>query len=409
MSADATVCPGSADGRLTVDFDHHSPKVGPDPYPVYEELREKCPVAWSEHHGGFWVLTDYENVLAATENDDVFHSAPGNVIPLVPYGIRNVPIDTDSPETQEYRAILLKAYSPRSIERLTPRIVEVADQLIDAFIETGSCDLVNDFAKPLPGKIVLELLGLSEYDYSYYVDRIYHIIHASTTDPDGAVKGGNELATTVANEIADRREHGFRDDQLSMIMQASIFGKPLSDVDVTSYVLMMLFGGLDTSTAALANSMITLDEDRALRQRLIDHPEDLRKAVEELLRYQAPVGGLGRTISRDIEMNGQQLKAGDRALLVWASANRDSTVFDNPDAVNIDRNPNRHLSFGVGLHRCLGSNLGRAMFRIMLERVLARIPDYRLAADPEQYRYDDASSAYTLTQLPATFSPAAKI
>lgn len=392
-----------ADGRVSVDFDHHSPVIAPDPYPTYAELRDKCPVAWSNEHGGFWVLTDYASVYAASRDDKTFCSAPSVALPPVPYGIRNIPIDTDNPETEQLRKILLREYTPRAVERLEPDIVALADELIDGFIAAGSCDLVTDLAMPLPARLILRLIGVDDADWDWYVERIHTIVHGMTGE--AAVTAGFEMAARVAEIMQQRRDAGDFSGHLGLLMSAKINGEPLGDADVLSYMMLLLFGGLDTTTASTANALLLLDNNPDLRAELVAHPKKFPRAVEEFLRFDAPVQALGRTVSHDVELGGQQLRAGERALLVWASANRDPSEFTDPDKIDFDRNPNRHLSFGVGLHRCLGSNLGRAMFRVMLERVLVRIPDYRVVGDATRYRYSDAAIVYALHHLPVEFTP----
>jgi hypothetical protein len=393
--------------EVTVEFDHHAAELARDPYPTYQRLREESPVAWSPAYGGFWALSDYPTVHAASRDDDAFRSTPGVGIPLQPYGIQNIPIDTDSPQTQQYRATLLRAYSPASVTRLTPKVTAIADELLDTFADAGRADLVREYAMPLPARMILGLLGLPETDWLWWVERTHTVVHDITHNPDAAIAAGMEMAEAVAHALAERRTDGYRDDQISLIMQGTVDGRALTEQELISYVLLMIFGGSDTTTGATANALMALDRDRALRRRLIDRPADLPKAVEEFLRHQAPVQALARTLSRDVRIGDQVLRAGDRALLIWAAANRDPNVFERPDQVDIDRFPNRHLSFGVGLHRCLGSTLGRMMLRVMLERLLATIPDYQLGKDPEQYRFADASVIYSARGLPATFTPRA--
>jgi cytochrome P450 len=392
------------DGRCPVDFDHHSPAIAANPYPAYAKLRESCPVAWSEEHGGYWVLTDYASVYKASQDDATFLSGPCVALPELPYAIRNVPIDTDSPETEQLRAILLPSYTPGAVKKLEPEIAALADELIDEFIGRGTADLVTEFSMPLPARIVMRLIGIDDENWRWYVDRIHGIIHGMTNDPEGVMELGFELAGRIAEHMEERREVEDFSGQLGKLLTAEVNGEPLSDIDVISYVLLLLFGGLDTTTASVANALFALDRDRDLRATLIAHPEKLASAIEEFLRYESPVQALGRTLSQDIELGGQHLRAGDRALLVWASANRDVAEFDNPDEIDIDRKPNRHLAFGVGLHRCLGSNLGRTMFHIMLERLLARLPDYRVTEDPTPYRYPDAAIVFALSHLPVEFT-----
>lgn len=395
--------------RTTVDFDHHSPDIAPDPYPAYAELRRRCPVAWSEQHGGFWVLSDYSSVYAASQDDETFRSAPTVALPEQPYGIRNVPIDTDNPETERLRRILLAGYSPGAVRKLEPRITAMADELIDGFAGAGHCDLVRDYAMPLPARMMLAVIGMddgsADGDWLWYVERIHTIIHGMTGDVQATMTAGMELAGRIVEHMNRRRETGDFSGHLGALLTAEVDGEPLSDMDVMSYVFLLLFGGLDTTTAALANALVVLDRDRSLRTTLIEHPEKTGTAVEEFLRFESPVQSLGRTISRDIEFGGQRMRAGERALLMWASANRDPAAFPDPDSVDLDRTPNRHLAFGVGLHRCLGSNLGRAMFHIMLERLLARIPDYRVTEDPTPHRYADSAIVFALHHLPVAFTP----
>lgn len=413
LGAEATPAPDSAHlggaHRRTVDFDHHSPDIAPDPYPAYARLRERCPVAWSTRHGGFWVLSDYASVYAASQDDETFCSAPTVALPEQPYGIRNVPIDTDNPETEQLRRILLAGYSPGAVRKLEPQITAMADELIDGFAATGRCDLVRDYAMPLPARMVLRVIGMedgsTDGDWLWYVERIHTIIHGMTGNVQATMTAGMELAGRIVEHMNLRRETGDFSGQLGALLTAQIDGEPLSDMDVMSYVFLLLFGGLDTTTAALANALVVLDRDRSLRTTLIEHPEKIGTAVEEFLRFESPVQSLGRTISRDIEFGGQRMRAGERALLMWASANRDPAAFPDPDTVDLDRTPNRHLAFGVGLHRCLGSNLGRAMFHIMLARLLARLPDYRITEDPTPHRYADSAIVFALHHLPAEFTP----
>jgi cytochrome P450 len=396
------------DQRVVAAFDHHSSDIAADPYPAYQQLREQCPVAWSEHHGGFWVLSSYADVFAATEDDDTFRSAPSIALPPPQYGIRNLPIDTDAPETQQLRKVLLGAYSPAAAKRMEPEVRELATSLLDAVAGSGRIDFVQDYSTPLPARVILGILGFPAADWEFFTHRVHTITHGITRDPEGTTQAALELAGAIWTQMEDRRTRGYGDDQLSMIMQARVDGELLSDQDVVSFAMLILFGGLDTTTGSLANTLVLLERDPSLRDRLVRHPEDIPKAIEEFLRYWSPVQGLGRTVSQDTVVGSQCLRAGERALLLWASANRDPAEFPEPDRVDIDRSPNRHLAFGVGLHRCLGSNLGRLMFRVMLEEVLARIPDYRLDPDPEQYRYEDAANVYALTHLPATFTPRAR-
>lgn len=385
-------------------FDHHSAAIARDPYPTYETLRSQCPVLWSTEYGGFWVLTDYPSVYDASRDDRTFLSSPSVGIPPFPTDVSQIPIDTDNPKAGQYRRILLSAYSPAAVTAMLPQIEAITDELIDAFASRGRCDLVRELAMLLPARVILELLGLPG-PWEWYVDRVHTCMDEMVHQPEVSQRAAAELAGAVWEQMTDRRRNGFGDDQISLVMQGVVDGQPLPDAEIISYIVLLIFGGLDTTAAAMGNAFVILDRDQSLRRRLIAHPNDIGKAVEEFLRYQAPIQSLARTVARDVELGGRLLRAGDRTLLVWAAANRDPDMFERPDVVDIDRTPNRHLAFGVGLHRCLGSSLARAVFRIGLTRVLARLPDYRLADEPSQHRFPDCAVAYGLHALPIEFTP----
>jgi cytochrome P450 len=393
---------------VTVDFDHHSPNQAQDPYPAYEALRSKCPVAWTEHHGGYWVLSDYASVYAAARDDDTFRSGPSSSIPVLPTPRPLIPMETDSPDTQKWRKILHQEFSPSAAAALEPFIYEVGHRLIDEFIERGECDYIRDFATPLPGQVILKFLGFDPDRWPEYVGWVHDIVHGMETDPESAFKAAISLFGEIVGGIDVRREEGLRDDVLSKLIDSTFDDRPLTDDEIVDYTTLLIFGGLDTTTASLGNAMVRMHQCPHLREQLIANPELIPNAVEEFLRFDSPLQSVGRNIARDVEVHGQCLKSGDRALLVWASANRDPNQFDHPDVIDFERAENRHLSFIVGLHRCLGSHLGRAMFRIMLELLISRTPDFELTDDPDQHRFADAGNVYALTSLPVRFTPGSR-
>ncbi|HYH52133.1 MAG TPA: cytochrome P450 [Acidimicrobiia bacterium] len=390
---------------VTIDFDHHSPGHAADPYPTYAKYRSQCPVAWSEHHGGYWVLFDYATVYAAARDDDTFRSGPSSSIPPLPTQRPMIPMETDAPETQKWRRMLYTEFTPAAAKELEPYIYEVAHGLMDEFIEHGGCDIIEAFATPLPAKVILRMLGFDPDKWAEYSGWVHDVVHGMETDPEKAFLAAINLYGEIAEAIETRREHGLTEDIISKLMTSTFDGKPVCDDDIADYVMLLIFGGLDTTTAALANAMVRMHHQPHLRQQLLDRPELIPNAVEEFLRYDSPLQAVGRNISKDIELGGHCLKAGQRALLVWASANRDEAQFPHADDIDFERTENRHLSFIVGLHRCLGSNLGRSMFRIMLELVLERLPDFELTEDPDRFRFADAGNVYALSALPIRFTP----
>lgn len=390
---------------VRIDFDHHSSAHAADPYPTYAKYRSQCPVAWSDHHEGFWVLFDYASVYAAARDDDTFRSGPSSSIPVLPTPRPLIPMETDAPDTQKWRRMLYEEFAPKSVAAMEPFIYEVGHALIDEFIERGECDYIRDFATPLPAQVILRMLGCDETKWADYAGWVHDIVHGMETDPEKAFLAAVSLYGEINDAIETRREQGLRADVISKLMTSTFDGKPITDEDIADYTLLLIFGGLDTTTASLGNAMVRMHQEPRLRDQLLERPELIPNAVEEFLRYDSPLQTVGRNISKDIEIGGQCLQAGDRALLVWASANRDAEQFPHPDEIDFERPDNRHLSFIVGLHRCLGSNLGRAMFRIMLELVLERTPDFDLAEDPEKFRFADAGNVYALSALPVRFTP----
>lgn len=392
---------------VTVDFDHHAPCLSPDPYPAYAEMRARCPVAWSNHHGGFWVISDYANVSAAARDDDTFRSGPTVAIPVMAMSQSLIPIETDAPDTQKWRRMLFDEFSLAAATRMEPAIYATAHELMDTFIEAGRCDFINDFATPLAGKVIVGLLGFEEERWPEFVEYIHTLVHHSGSEEyvQETVEAAIALYGAIYGAIEDRRADGSKSGIITRLVHSTIDGHPVADDQIAHYVLLLLFGGLDTTSAVLGNALVRMARQPQLRDELIERPALIPSAVEEFLRIDSPVQGLGRTISRDLEFGGQQLRAGERALIMWAPANRDPKAFPDPDTIDFHRVENRHLSFGVGLHRCLGSNLGRSMVRVMFELVLSRTPDFELTEDPDRYRFEDVGYVYAHRSLPARFTP----
>lgn len=394
---------------VTVDFDHHSPSVAVDPYSAWEALRGKCPVTWTPAHDGFWVLTDYASVSQAARDDDTFRSGPPGGVSIPSHGAdAQVPLESDAPLTQMLRRVLQKRFSPAAATASEPAIRRIANGFMDQFIERGECDFMAELATPTPAEFILRMIGLGEGRASEFTPLVHAIVHGLISDPDGAMTAAVRIYGAIIELIEERRGDP-SDDIVSELLRAELDGQPIDEDLIVNYTFLILMGGLDTTSVSLGNALVRLDRQPELRQQLLDRPELVPNAVEELLRIDTPVQALGRTVARDVELCGQHLKAGDRALLAWAAANRDPAQFPCPDVADFERMENRHLTFGVGLHRCLGSNYGRTMFRVMLETVLARTPDYELIGDPDLHRIEDASIVWGHYRLPARFTPGPRL
>ncbi len=397
------------DERPSYQFDHHSEAFARDPWSVYSELREGCPVAWSDtYDDGFWVLSRYKDVFEVARDDEGFSSDREVVLPATNPG-RIIPLNSDPPDLKRYRRLINSWFTLGYVEGLEPRIRAFTTERIDRFIESGRCDLVTDVANPIPAMTTLELMGLPVEDWPEFAEPIHQSFFAREGSPEreeGMRKFGGILRPRVGAELEARRREP-RDDLLTHLVTSEAEGT-IDAQEAEDLAVMVLIGGIDTTMAALSTAFVRLQREPEVRQRLIDDPSLLPRAIEEFLRIDPPVQGFARTINRDCVIGDQQLPAGETLFMLWGSANRDEAMFSDADRLDIDRHPNRHLTFGVGGHRCLGATIARAEMRIVLEEVLRRLPDFEI---------DEAAIVYPQTigivfgyvNVPATFTPGPRL
>ena len=395
--------------RARVDLDHHSADYREHAYEEFQRMHESgCPVAFSDHHDGFWVLADYASVFDAARDDDLFNSYPSVGVPVSGMPFPIIPIETDPPQTKELRDATVRNFSPGAAERLRSVTEELADELIDGFVESGSCDIVSEFTTPLPARMILRLLGWDESRHREWTSWVHSVIHERAKNPDLAGAAGMELFAEVNKQLVERRAKGLGDDLFSDIIRGTIDGEPLDDVEISMYGFLMMLGGMDSTSGLTANVLLRLCTDDGLRQKLIEEPGLIIAGTDEFLRVDGPLLGIARTVSRECVFHGQELSAGDRAILMWGAANRDPETFEDPDSVDLTRKSARkHMGFGIGMHRCLGSHFAKMMFQVMLGSVLDRLPDFELAG--EYHRYHDASEVYAVSNLPIRFTPGARV
>ena len=390
-----------------VDLDHHSPEFREDPYGKLREIRSKCPVAHSDSYDGFWALVDYASVFDAARDDDLFNSYPSVGVPASGMPFPILPIESDPPQTKELRDVTLRQFSPGAAERLRPVATEIATELIDEFIERGECDIVGELTTPLPARLILRLLNFDESRFWDWVNWVHSTVHDRAHEPEKAAVAGMEMFGEIARHIELRRREGLGDDLFSDILRGTLDGKPLDDTQITMYGFLMMLGGMDTTSGLTGNVLLALCEEPGLRKQLVADPDLVTKGTDEFIRFFTPTLGLARTVSRDTEFHGENLRQGDRAILMWAAANRDPAVFEEPETFDLHRaNARKHMAFGVGIHRCLGSHFARMMFQVMIEQVLERLPDFELAGEPE--RFQDAGDVYAVRKLPIRFTPGSR-
>lgn len=396
---------GKETDNPSVEFDQNSAQFAADPWSKYEELRSNCPVAHTDAHGGFWVVSKYDDVVKVARDDMTFSSCPTTVIP--DSGVYNlIPLQSDPPDLQRYREALLPFFTPKAIASYAPRIREFTNNCIDAFVARGHCELVTELANPVPSMTALEFIGFDPRDWHDFAGPMHRLSYFA----DGSVERAQALAdlekmdAVIATAIDDRRKKP-AGDAITALVNYKKDGVMFSDQELHGLVKMLLFGGLDTTMAAISNTLLYLSEHPDARQRLIDDPGLIPLAVEEFLRFEAPVHAFSRNVTTDTQVGDQKICAGEKVYMLWASANRDPDQFENPDEVVLDRRPNRHLTFGVGGHRCLGAMLARMEMQIILEQVLCRIPDFHI--DPDTVRHPiTVTIIWGRTSLPATFTPA---
>lgn len=397
--------------RHVIDFDHHGVAFRDDNKGVVARLHASgTPLGWSEAHGGYWAIYGYDAVYDAVHDTDLFSSAHSDEhpkgVPSSSYRLPLLPIDVDGPMVKEYRRIVLARLSPGGAAEDEARVREICTELIDAFIERASCDLSQELLTALPARWILEKLGWQPHRWPEWIEWVQASIHDRTTTPAVAEAAVGNLMTNVMAELTARRQSP-GDDLFSDIIAAAPGGQRLDDSEVVMMAYLLLLGGMDTTAGLTGNVIEVLDRDHQLRQRLIDDPHLIADATEEFLRHDGPSYGLYRTVTHDAEFHGQHLHKGDRVMLMFPAANLDPRRFTNPQSVELERSGNRHMAFGLGPHRCLGSHHARVMFRVMLEEILRRLPDFRVGGTVE--RFHDAGDVYAIRHLPIIFTPGSRI
>ncbi len=396
---------GEPAGCPIVRFDHHSPEFAGDLWDIYDGLRA-ARVAYSETYGGFYVLSRYEDVWAAARDDETFSSDREVVLPATGVG-RLIPLNADPPDLQRYRSALFPYFTQRAAEAMAPDIERFTTSTIDAFIEAGRCDLITDLAAPVPAMTTLELMGLPPEDWAILAGPLHDLIAYPTDDPrhDSARHGVWAIRERFAAEVAGRAAEP-RDDMITHLLGMEAKGTLRRD-EVVDLLMMVTIGGFDTTMAAIGSALLYLEQHPDERSRLAADPDLLPAATEEFLRFEAPVQGFARTVTRDITVGGCPIAAGETVFLLWGSANRDPEAFDRSDQMVLDRQPNRHLTFGVGGHRCLGSHLARVEMRVVLAATLRHLGDYTVLH--EQVRWPNSVGIlYGRAHIPATFTPTSR-
>jgi cytochrome P450 len=369
------------------DYDIFDPQYCTDPAPIWADLRQRCPVAHTERWGGSWLATRYEDIaemarmVPALSNEEFIVVPP---VPLIDPETGEVlrakpvapPISSDPPFHGIARRLLLQAFSPQSVARFEPYTEDLAHRLIDEFVDKGRCDAAVQYAQQIPPKVISHLMGLDETMGDTFIEWVRGILEIGATNPEVRVATGLQMYRFWTQEIERRRAEP-TGDFINWLMEQDLDGEPVDDEHVRTTCGLLLVAGIDTTWSSIGSAIWHLATHPDDRRRLVEEPELLPTAVEEFLRVYSPVT-MARLATEDVAVNGVTIPAGSRVLMNFPAANRDPEVFPDPDTVVIDRALNRHVAFGIGIHRCAGSNLARMEMQVALAAFLERIPDFEL-------------------------------
>jgi cytochrome P450 len=362
-------------------FDHLSPELARELHPTLARARSLCPVARSDQYGGFWVVTEYEDVLRIAQDWRTFSSELGITVPAPPSSMKILPVTIDPPLQRTFKRLLNAHFTPAKIEPWTEPTRKLVNHLIDAFIERGECDFMRDFARPFPGLAFFDLALHAPADDLEEVNQ--YATMASLTHLPESRDSVMKLAGWIGKFVDQRRNSEPRGDVVDAVLNAEIEGRPIIPEEVIGCIQLLVLGGLETTAGVLGAAMLRFCEHPEIPALLRARPELIPEAVEELLRLDGSFICIGRTARHDAEIDGHLVKGGERVILYWASANRDEAEFSAPDAFDLDRSSNRHLAFGAGPHRCVGSNLARMNLRVAFDEIVRRLNDLKLQPDAD--------------------------
>ena len=406
------------------EIDALDPRFYDDPWEAYRWLRRHSPIHWDAKNE-LWVISRHADVSHISRNQELYSAADG-VRPNVaaPMSI----ISMDDPEHTRQRRLINRGFTPAKVRTLTDHIRELSNQIIDQVADRGSLDFVEEFAIHVPLIVIAELMGLDPNQRSKLykwsdammagdsaVDEADPVLHA-------AAEAFGEYAMTCMELIEERRANpGAKDDLISILTEAfdggaleradrggaaelDVPNAGLTDDELIMFLVLIVVAGNETTRNALTGGLVAFSQFPDQKQRVIDDPSLWDTAVDELIRFVSPVLSFSRTVTQDHTYGGVDLKAGDKVFMLYQSANRDEDVFDGPDELQVDRNPNPHVAFGIGTHYCLGANLARAEVRVVFEELFRRLGDIRVPEGTIPQR-GNSSLVLSLEHLPAVFTP----
>jgi cytochrome P450 len=382
-------------------FDHVSPDLAQNLNETLAYMRGHHPVAHSDEHGGFWIVSRYEDVLEVAQDWKTFSSAHGVSVPGNENVVKAIPEHLDPPLHREYKRLINAHFTPAAVAPYEQPTRALVNRLIDDFIDAGRCDVMADLARPFPGLAFFELVLNAPSDRLAELNDMAAAVSVPNNPQRHEASRG--LYAWIKEFLDARRREAPRGDVVDAVLAAQIEGRPITEDDAIAVVLLLILGGLETTAGALGQIIIRFCREPEIPEFLRREPERIPDAVEELLRLEPPFIAIARTAMADTEIGGRQIRRGEKVLIYWASANRDEGEFPCPTDFDLDRPTNRHLAFGAGPHRCAGSNLARLNLRIALEEVTRRLDDIRLQDEAETIGFHSVLNRAPLA-VPITFT-----
>ncbi len=380
-----TIRPPVAD--WATDFDVMDKQYITDPFTIWDELRKTCPVAHTDRRRGAWLLTTFDDVTEAAREVDIFSSLEVGVIgpeeeeiPERPLAYGLPPISSDAPLHTWTRRLLLPWFSHRRVEQYEVVTRELCRKLIRGFIEDGEADAAADYAQQIPVRIIAQILGVPPQLSDTFTGWVRDVLEFAD-DRERVQAGATGIFNYLVEEV-ERRKADPRDDLISELVHGTHEGAPIDNDIILGMCALVMIAGIDTTWSAMGSSLWHLANNPDDLARLVAEPELMDTAVEEFLRAYAPVT-MARVVTKDVEWKGCPMHEGDKVLMNFPAANRDPEHFERADEVLIDRELNRHVAFGSGIHRCAGSNLARMEVRVAIEEWIAQIPSFKMKEGAE--------------------------
>ena len=372
----------------STEYDIFDKRYVEDPYTIWDQLRGECPVAHTDKWGGSWLPTTYEDVTAMARDIEHFSSRSVSVTPPLDASVQSqsgtytgtplpAPIAADPPLHSATRRPLLPSFSPRAVDELEVFTRAWCRELMDNIAGRDFADVAVEYSQQIPAQVIASMLNVPTTMRDQFTTWVRNILEFGGTDPELRQENVRQVFEFFIAQIADRRTNGFGTDLISTLLQEELDGEPIPEPLVVGMCGLLLVAGVDTTWSGIGSSLWHLATHPEDRERLVREPELIPTAVEEFLRAYSPVT-MGRIVTEDFEYKGCPMHAGDRVLMSFPAANRDPDVFPDADKVIIDRQHNRHVAFGAGIHRCAGSNLARMEMRVAIEEFLARVPDFEI-------------------------------